>query len=629
LNDSTSELRQPISVLVVDDEPEVLEAYRATLLSERAQASPALSTLREKLYPLAPTPVIPQGTSATFVVELARGAEEAIALATAAYAAGQPFSVVFLDMRMPPGESGLWTAEKLRQLDPDLDIVICSAYSDVDPRDFQARVPPEGKLFYLQKPFHPHEVRQLAIALGYKRRAEKRIRQLAYYDDLTGLQNRKSFRLAVSAAIELAKEQHQCCAVLHLDLDHFKRVNNALGRAAGDELLRTVATRLSATLREGDLITRSNRNVDAETLVARLGGDEFTVLLPEIGKKENAGVVIERLLAELSMPVKLQHCELLVTPSAGIAIYPHDGKDADTLLKNADLAMYHSKRRSPGSYTFFDESMNALSMKRLTMEGLLRRAIENNEFIVHYQPQFDVSEGTVVGMEALLRWNCPELGLVGPGEFISIAEESGLILPIGEWVLREALRQAQEWREEGLPLRTIAVNVSMLQFMQREFAGLVALVLTEIGLPASCVELEITESMLFRDESTSIQAIESLRAVGVNIAIDDFGTGYSSLSRLKKYLVHRLKIDRSFITGIPGREDDVAITSAIIGMAHTLGLKVVAEGIETEAQLDYLRRQKCDEAQGFLLGRPLDAKAARSFLEEHRHAASRPTALEA
>ena len=609
-----NEMRQPISVLVVDDDPGILEAYRTTLTSERPAQPAALNNLRAKLFPTVGAPAAAAASAAHFVLQLARGAEEAIELATAAHAAGQPFSVVFLDMRMPPGPDGLWAASRLRALDPDLDIVICTAYSDVDPREFNSRVPPEDKLLYLQKPFHPHEVRQLAIALGYKRRAEKRIRQLAFYDDLTGLQNRESFRFAVEAAIEIAKEQQQICAVLHFDLDNFKRVNDALGRAAGDELLRVIARRLSATLREGDLITRTTRSAVAESNLARLGGDEFTVLLPHIGKKDDAANVVERLLAELSMPVKLQHCELLITPSVGIAVYPNDAADANTLLKHADLAMYHSKRRGPGSYAFFVPAMNETSVRRIAFEGLLRRALDNGEFTLNYQPQLDMRDGSTCGMEALLRWTCPELGPVGPAEFIPVAEECGLILPIGEWVLREACCQANVWRSEGLPLSKISVNVAMLQFMQREFAGLVALILTEIGLPASCLELEITESMLFRDESASIQAVESLRAVGVGIAIDDFGTGYSSLSRLKSFRVHRLKIDRSFITGIPESEDDTAIASAIIGMARTLGLKVVAEGVEEPAQLEFLRAQKCDEVQGFLFSKPLSAGDARKFL---------------
>ena len=629
MTECLNEMRQPISVLVVDDDQGVLDAYRSTLANDRTHPSEALNSLRAKLYPTTSTSAHATAPAASFAVEFARTSEEAIALASAAYAAGQPFSLAFLDMRMPPGPDGLWAATKLRELDPDLDIVMCTAFSDIDPRDFNARVPPESKLLYLQKPFHPHEVRQLAIALGYKRRAERRIRQLAFFDRLTGLQNRESFRVAVDATIALAKEMQQTCAVLHFDLDNFKRVNDALGHAAGDELLRAVARRLSATLREGDLITRANRGVDPDAFIARLGGDEFTVLLPEIGNKEDAGAVVERLLVELSMPVTLQHCELLVTPSVGIAVFPQDGSDAESLLKHADLAMYHSKRRAPGSYAYFDESMNARSLRRVTFEGLLRRALENGEFALHYQPQMDMNDGSSCGMEALIRWNCPDLGLVSPAEFIPIAEECGLILPIGEWVLREALGQAQQWRLEGLPLRTIAVNVSMLQFMQREFAGIVALVLTEIGLPASCVELEITESMLFRDESASVQAIESLRGVGVCIAIDDFGTGYSSLSRLKSFHVQRLKIDRSFVTGIPAREDDVAITTAIIGMAHTLGLKVVAEGIEEQAQLDFLRKQKCDEAQGFLLSKPLNAIDARRFLMELQNATMRREVLQA
>jgi diguanylate cyclase len=519
--------------------------------------------------------------------------------------------VVFLDMRMPPGPDGVWAATQIRELDPAVEIVICTAYSDADPDEIGGYVPPEDKLSYLQKPFHPHEVRQMTIALGSKWRAERRIVRLAYFDTLTGLPNREQSHNRLVAALQAAREKGGNLAVLYLDLDNFKRVNDTLGHAVGDELLCVVAERLRSSLRYG---SESNASVARPGDIARLGGDEFMVLLPTLRSTVDAGGVAERLILALREPMQLAANCLVVTPSVGIAIYPQDGTDAATLLRNADLAMYFAKRRTPGTFAYFDVSMNATALHRFTIEEQLRGALERNEFSLQYQPQFDVRTGGISGVEALLRWTNAELGAVSPTEFIPVAEETGLILAIGRWALRAACQQAQAWRAEGLPVQRMAVNVSGRQFALAEFPPEVGAILKETGLEPAVLELEITESVVMADEAWAEKAINQLKALGVSLAIDDFGTGYSSFGRLRHFAVDRLKIDRSFVTSITDCSDDRAIAAAIIAMSRSLHINVTAEGVENFPQLAFLQEQDCQDAQGFLLSRPLQADAARELL---------------
>jgi len=495
-----------------------------------------------------------------------------------------------------------------------VEIVICTAYSDTDPGEIGGYVPPEDKLSYLQKPFHPHEIRQMTIALASKWRAERRIVRLAYFDTLTGLPNREQSRNRLVGALQAAKEKGGQLAVLYLDLDNFKRVNDTLGHAAGDDLLRVVADRLRNSLRYGNDISASMLGNARPGDIARLGGDEFMVLLPNLRGTIDAGGVAERLILALREPIQLASNSLVVTPSVGIAIYPQDGVDAETLLRNADLAMYFAKRRNPGTWAYFDVSMNAQALQRFTIEEQLRGALERNEFTLQFQPQFDVRAGTVSGVEALLRWTNAELGAVSPVEFIPVAEETGLILPIGEFVLRGACQQAQAWRAEGLPLQRMAVNVSAREFALAEYPKMVAAILQETGLDPAVLELEITESVVMQDEKWAETAINELKALGVSLAIDDFGTGYSSFGRLRNFAVDRLKIDRSFVTSIGDGTDDRAIAAAIIAMSRSLHIDVTAEGVENFPQLAFLQEQDCKDAQGFLLSRPLHADAARELL---------------
>jgi diguanylate cyclase (GGDEF)-like protein len=608
----------PVRVLVVDDEAEVRDAYRQILRESEATAELAgFNELRNRLFHKGARPAgagVPRRSPATFDVVFCEQAEGAVAAVKEALAHEHPFAVVFLDVRLPPGPDGVWAASQIRELDPEVEIVICTAYSDTDPCDIGGLAPPEDKLSYLQKPFHPHEVRQMTVALGSKWRAERRIVRLAYFDTLTGLPNRAQSRSRLESALHAAKGHQRTLAVLYLDLDNFKRVNDTLGHSVGDELLCVVAKRLRSSLRSGDAGGAETGARARPGDLARLGGDEFLVLLPNLHNSEDAGTVAERLISALREPVQLAHHTLVVTPSVGIAIYPQDGADADALLRNADLAMYFAKRRSPGTHAFFDVSMNANALHRFTIEGRLRGALERNEFHLQYQPQFDLRTGEISGMEALLRWTSAELGAVSPAEFIPVAEETGLIHPIGRWVLRTACQQAHAWRAEGLPIPRMAVNVSGREFALAEYPREVAEILQETGLEPGMLELEITESVVMADQAWAERAINELKQLGISMAIDDFGTGYSSFGRLRHYAVDRLKIDRSFVTSVTEGSDDRAIAAAIIAMSRSMRINVTAEGVESFPQLAFLQEQDCQDAQGFLLSRPLQADAARALL---------------
>jgi diguanylate cyclase (GGDEF)-like protein len=615
----TTPSRQPIRVLIVDDEQSVRDSYRKIMMNpvestDRSERLDMRARLFQKGGKASPVQVRPAtGFNAIFC----NGAEAAVESVREACAHGRPFAVVFLDMRMPPGPDGVWAAERIRALDPEAEIVLCTAFSDVDPQEISRRVPPEDKLFYLQKPFHPHEVRQIAVALGLKWSAERRITRLAYYDVLTGLANRAHFQEQLSTALMVARKQGTKLAVVYLDLDNFKRVNDTLGHGVGDELLKLMAERLTNVCRSGAHAGDGSAERKSSSAVARLGGDEFVVLLHDIQGPDEACGIADRVIHALSQPMRLSAHEILVTPSAGIAVYPADGADAEMLCRNADLAMYFSKRRGAGQYALYQETMNARGLQRLTIEAQLRNALAGNELSLHYQPQVHLGSGLVSGLEALLRWTNVELGSVPPVDFIPIAEETGLILPIGEWVLRTACSQAKAWHDEGLQAGRVAVNVSSIQLAQANFASMVATVLRETGLPPGLLELEVTESLVMQDEARAQQIFAELKQIGVSVAIDDFGTGYSNFGRLRGLSVDRLKIDRSFVHRMHSDPDDRALVSAMIKMAQTIGIEVIAEGVEDFSQLLHLQEEHCDQAQGFLLSRPLSVADVREFLKRH------------
>lgn len=433
-------------------------------------------------------------------------------------------------------------------------------------------------------------------------RAESEIQQLINYDTLTGLPNRSLLHDRLHLAIAQAAREKHLLGVLILDLDRFKGINDALGHRAGDKLLKLVANRLGACVRETDTL-------------ARLGGDEFVAILVGVSHAEGITKVAKKILTIVSEPVYIEGHEIYSTCSIGIAVYPMDGEDSHTLLKHADLAMYQAKEQDRNNFQFFSRDMNIKVLERMMLENSMRKALEREEFFLVYQPQVDSRSGRITGMEALLRWQHPDLGLLSPDKFIYLAEENNFIIPLGEWVLRTACRQNKAWQNQGLPSVRIAVNLSAKQFGQYHLDQVIASTLLETGLEAEYLELEITESTIMKDAEQNTVILQKLKDMGVSLAIDDFGTGYSSLSYLKHFPISRLKIDRSFVRDITTNTDDAAIAEIIIDIARTLKLNVIAEGVETRAQMQFLSFNNCVEMQGYLFSRPVRAEEFAKQLE--------------
>ena len=432
-----------------------------------------------------------------------------------------------------------------------------------------------------------------------------RLRQLAYYDSLTSLPNRRLFTEQLDLLLRLAKRNKEMLALLFLDLDNFKRINDSLGHSAGDLLLREVGKRLSACVRDSDVVAHyveSNARID----VSRLGGDEFTVVLNQLDSTESAGVVAQRLISALIKPMIIDGHELVVTPSIGIAVAPQDAEDVEGLLKSADTAMYHAKSSGKNNFLFYNSGMDAAGVERLTLETDLRKALERNELVLYYQPQVDSLTGSVVGAEALMRWQHPEQGLIPPFKFIPLAEEMGLIRALGEWGLQEACRQMIEFQGMGLDLPKVSVNVSALQF-NKTFIARVGEVLHETALKPSRLELELTEGIMMEDTDATISSLEELKEMGVSLSIDDFGTGYSSLSYLSRSPLDELKIDRSFVVDYDKSRNDSSLIIAIIAMGRSMNLQLVAEGVETDGQYHFLRQHGAHIIQGYLFSPPVPA----------------------
>jgi diguanylate cyclase (GGDEF)-like protein/PAS domain S-box-containing protein len=434
--------------------------------------------------------------------------------------------------------------------------------------------------------------------ISERKASEQRIHRLAYYDALTHLPNRTLFQDRLHTALQAAERQKSWVVLMFLDLDRFKPINDSLGHAAGDRMLKEMATRLLDC-------------VDDDDTVARMGGDEFTLLLQPRANREialNRAIhVAEQILASLVKPFVLEGREFFVTASIGIALSPQDGNELSQLMKNADTAMYHAKERGKNNFQFYQADMNASALERLELESDLRHALEQNEFVLYYQPQFSGDGKRLTGAEALLRWRHPRRGLVPPGDFIPVLEELGLVVDVGDWVISEACRQLKTWHQARLRVPKVSVNISARQFSDGQLGMRIATILKETGLPPACLELELTESILMREVSEAMQILDGLKNLGLSIAVDDFGTGYSSLNYLKQFPIDVLKIDRTFVDGLPSGEQDAQIARAIIAMAHSLNLAVIAEGVETHEQLDFLREHGCDEVQGYLFGRPMPA----------------------
>ena len=507
--------------------------------------------------------------------------------------------VLLLDLMMPE-VGGL---EILREIRNDkelkhLPIIILT--SSTEP-ELKLEALELGATDLLAKPVDPSE---LALRLKNTLTAKRYQDQLTYYDALTGLPNRRLFAEQLERTLQRASRTSADCALLHINLDRFKQINDVLGHKRGDILLQEVAKRLGRSIRVTDSLGSSGVP-EATNPLSRVGADEFSVLLPGMGKVDLASRVARRILKDLSTPFDLDGNATFVTASIGISFYPNDGDNAETLLGSAVSATSHAKKRGCSNFEFYDPSLNLEAAERLKLENQLRQAVENKEIRVYYQPKVEISSRKIIGAEALMRWEHPELGFVGPEQFIPIAEEAGLIGALGEWILRTSCMQNQAWQSAGLPPISIAVNVSAMQFQGEGFVEVVANSLRASQMDPKYLVLELTESVIMENPDETVTMLNAIKEMGVRISVDDFGTGYSSFSSLKRFPIDELKIDRSFVQNIPDDKDDAAIANAIVLIAHTLGLTVVAEGVETEAQLEFLGGCGCDTYQGYLCSRPL------------------------
>jgi diguanylate cyclase (GGDEF)-like protein len=541
----------------------------------------------------------------------AGSAEEALAALSE-----NTFDLVISDIDMG-AMSGLELVPRVHSLSPDTVVVMVSGNQDIGFAIEALRV---GAFDYISKPLDLRHVEaSVERALNhcnllkekrrYKEQLETLLQQrtaqvdwLAYYDTVTQLPNRALFEDRLTQAVSVAKAAHQSLGVLFISLDQFKKVNDSLGHGPGDILLREFAERLNSCITQSDT-------------VARFGSDEFALLRTQIDGTKDVIETIGSLSQVLKFSFDLPGHELFATASVGVSLFPLDGEDCQTLLKNAGAALYKAKRSGGANYQFFTADMHELATKRLELESNLRKAIQNEEFLVHYQPRVSVDSLTITGVEALVRWQHPQLGLISPSEFIPLAEDAGLIVPIGEWVLRTACMQAQRWRDQGIAPIQIAVNISARQFHDQDFSQTVIRTLEETGLSPKYLELEVTESSIMQDAGFAAGMLSRLKSMGINISIDDFGTGFSSLASLKRLPIDALKIDKSFVREATSDPDDAALVMAIITLAHNLRLKVVAEGVETEDQLRFLQLLRCDEIQGYFFSKPLPAETLATVFE--------------
>ena len=504
--------------------------------------------------------------------------------------AAQLPALVLLDLSLPDSH-GLETFSKVYTHSPNVPIIVLTGNDD---QSLALSAVKSGAQDFLTKGKIDREVLVRAMRYSIERkRYQKELEHHANYDGLTGLPNRQLLNDRLKQSV-FGQRHQRSIAVVFIDLDHFKFVNDSLGHNTGDKLLRCVADRLQSTVRGCDT-------------VARLGGDEFAIILNDQAREDVIFRAMQRILATVNAPITIDNRELNVTCSAGISLYPQDGPDLETLLKNADTAMYRAKAHGRNNFQFFTAEMNRLVNERLTLEHSLRRALEREELLLHYQPRINLRTGRVEALEALLRWQHPQWGLLPPERFISLAEETGLIVPIGTWVLHSACAQIREWREAGLPV-TVSVNLSVRQLWSGGLVKTVAETLADTGVEPAHLELELTESMVMHDVKKATAALQELRSIGIRLSIDDFGTGYSSLSYLRRLPVNAVKIDKTFVHDIDAGPDQGILARAIISLGHALNLKVGAEGVETRAQLDFLAAQQCDDVQGYYFGKPASAE---------------------
>jgi diguanylate cyclase (GGDEF)-like protein len=614
-------------ILIIDDNAAIHLDFRKVLGAQAEHsAQAALDVLEANLFgETAVAAVRPN-----FEIDSAHQGQEGVAMVGQALAEGRPYAMAFVDMRMPPGWDGLKTIEHLWATDPDVQVVICSAHTDYDWTEVVARLGHSDKLLVLRKPAEPIEVLQCATALSRKwendrlvrdqmlrleevittrtrglEAANQQLRHLATHDPLTGLPNRVLLDDRMHQAIAHADRDMRAFAVLVCDLDRFKLINDSLGHRAGDELLQEVARRLSTVVRTADT-------------VARFGGDEFVLIGTSIADADDAAGLASRVMEVLQAPVRIADIDIHTSPSIGIAMYPDDGTTTQALLARADAAMYSAKQNGRGNFRRYSPGMHAGTEDRVQLESDLHNALNLNQLALYYQPKVDTRTGEVRSAEALIRWLHPTRGVVSPADFIPLAEECGLIGAIGAWVTREACRQARAWQNDGVPPLRVSVNLSASQFRDSGLVDNIRTALVDAGLEARYLEVELTESAVMSDPEQSIAILEQLSAMGVLVSVDDFGTGYSSMSYLRRFPIDKLKIDRVFIDEIVSRPEDASIVRAIVSLAHSLHLKVVAEGVETPAQLDFLKLTGCDEYQGYHFSRPLPAADFERLMRDTR-----------
>jgi predicted signal transduction protein with EAL and GGDEF domain len=647
-------------VLIVDDNRSIHDDFAKILRGGDADRS-ELDALAGELFGETHQDV-PQHDA--FELDSAFQGDEAIDKVRLAQARLRPYALAFIDVRMPPGLDGIQTAAKLLEQDPELGVVICSAYSDHSWEEMTSAFGKTDRVLILKKPFDTVEVRQLAHALhrrwelgrlaelrvgdltaviesqtrelktanealkkeaalredAMRRLAEshEQIRALAYQDGLTGLPNRRLFNEHLEKVLARARRKSTEFAVLFIDVDNFKLINDTIGHQAADDVLRKLAESLAELIRSDDVLdlyqgelidhgTTITIESVGDSVLSRLGGDEFVILLPDTRDRFAAGTVARRILKHLEHPIRVDGHEVFVSASIGIATFPEDGVASEILVRNADTAMYHAKQQGKAAFQYYSAAMNAASVERLTLESGMRHALEDGGFELHYQPQIDLGSGRIVGAEALLRWRHPQRGFVPPSTFIPIAEDSGLILPIGQWVLNEACKQAVLWQKAGLGSVPVAVNVSGVQFRRQDVCALVRQVLGDNGLDPKLLQIEITESVIVSVRDRAVQLLGELRSLGVSLALDDFGTGYSSLSYLKSFPIDVLKIDRSFVAEMLTDRTTASIIEAIISMTRILGLSVLAEGVESQSQFALLKQLGCDTVQGYYVSAAVPA----------------------
>ncbi len=609
-------------ILIVDDNLSIHRDFKKVLSNPRAEEKRKLALIEKGLFQ--------DGTEAeeddagshpNYLVDSAVQGEEALEKVIAAHDEGRPYALIFMDVRMPPGWDGIETISRIWERFPDIEMVICTAYSDYSWEKILGQLGTTDRLLFLRKPFDTTAVKQMALSqtrkwnlsqqakryvsqleneIKYRKQSEERLHYLAHHDSLTGLANRTQFSEVLSDSLDAATEEDKL-AMFFVDLDRFKEINDTLGYHNGDSLLKQIAERLKKV-------------IGSTGKVARFGGDEFAVLAPSVSSGEHAAEIAAQIHQSIEPNFTVEDLQLEIRASIGIVLFPDHGSDADTLMRRADMTMSIAKKSDPG-YTFYDPKFDFYSPRRLMLLGELRQAINNNDLCLYFQPKIDMKSSRVIGVEGLIRWHHPKHGQIFPDEFIPLAERSGLIKPLSLWVLKEAPRRWAEWKAEGHDI-SVSVNLSVRDLFDVTMPEYIARILEKHQMPGDRLVLEITESAMMEDPDQVKTILMTLSNMGIKIAIDDFGTGYSSLAYLKNLPVHEIKIDKSFVLEMDKDKEDATIVKSTIELGHTLGLSVVAEGVEGEEAWRMLQQLGCNYGQGYYMARPLPPGQVRSWLVE-------------